>query len=268
MLISPLTGGRHLVVVGVHPDVEVVGQDVADLAAQPLERVVWPGAVVPFLEPDRGMAVPRLPRRLDRVDRVAGAAPGIADTVGGGQEPDVVEDEELNLGPPVGAVVAGLGQVLGGPSGDAAGVVAIPLAAPAEEHIGDESTRAAVLVLPGDGRERGGVGEEDHVRLVDGTEAPHRGTVELGDPHGEGVRLERVEREVHVVVPAEEIGVEQLDPAQVLLAHPLEQFFPGRRLAPTRSPGPLRALHVPAPRARARSATSTLGRQERPFDQK
>ncbi len=120
-----LTAGRDLVVVGVHSDVEVVGQDVRHLRPEPDHRIVGRGAVVPLLEPDRGDLGSGLPRGLRLVEQVAGAGPGVPHTLSGGDELDRVEDEVLDLWPPVGGIVPGGREDLLGPPGDPPGVVGV-----------------------------------------------------------------------------------------------------------------------------------------------
>jgi hypothetical protein len=169
-----LAGGADLVVLDLDGDVEGL-QRHGHLRAQVLEvvhrRDREVALLVAGLVAEVGALVPAgVPGRLDRVDRVHGRVLGLA-------EADVVEHEELGLGPDVtGVGHAGRQQVLLGLLGDEAGVPAVVLA-------GDGVVDEAVQVQRAPGRERVevgrvGVGPQDHVRLLDLLEPPDRGAVE------------------------------------------------------------------------------------------
>ena len=171
----PLPGGRHLVVVGVHGDVEGVREDVAHLAPKPLEGVVRPGLVVPFLEPDRAVAVGRSDHGASLLSiTVARAPPGVPDGVGPRQQLDGVEDEELDLGPPERAVVAGVGEDPGCVRRCRAGRGSTAPASPPSRM--SQMNRAVPPCSAPHGMtpKVAGSGQQDHVRFVDlrGTPGP------------------------------------------------------------------------------------------------
>ena len=179
----------HLVVVGVDLHMEVVGEDVAHLAAQPLEGVEGGRAVVSLLEPGGPQPLGGVPRGLAALDHIAGTAPGApSDGVGGREEADAVEDEELDLGAPV--------QDSSYPAAarDSTVRCAMPLGSwESRSCVPPSSTSQMnrsrpVGLRPGDRGEGGGVGPQDHVRLEDLAKAADRGAVELGDPLGERFR--------------------------------------------------------------------------------
>jgi len=92
-------------------------------------------------------------------------------------EPDVVEDEELGLGAEVGGVgQAGGHEMVLGLLGHVAGVTAVALPRYRVPH---EAVDVERLVLT-EGVDHGGVGvgDQEHVRLLDLLEAPNRGAIE------------------------------------------------------------------------------------------
>ena len=192
-----------LVVVGVHADVEGVREDVAHLAAHPLEGVGRPGAVVAFLEADRAVAVGKVPGGFLADDLVARAPPGVPDGIGTRKQPDLVKDEELDLGTPEGAVVTGVGEDPLGAMRDPARVVAVGLPRHPELDVADEPRGPAVLRTPWHDPEGRRVRSQDHVGFVDLAEPLDRRAVELGDARGEGVLIDGVRRHVDVVVAAQ-----------------------------------------------------------------
>ncbi len=148
-----LAGGRDLVVVRVQSQMEVVRQDVAHLRAQGQQRVVWGSSMIPFLEPHGAAHGSSVPRRFRVVDEVAGASPGVADPRRRGDELDRIEDEELDLGTPVGVVVPGGREHLLGLPGNPPRIVRVRLLRPADADVADEPDRPTGLGIPRDRRE-------------------------------------------------------------------------------------------------------------------
>ncbi len=170
-----LPGGAHLVVV--HLDLDARPGHLEDhLAAQVLVVVGGRDREVALLvaglvaEVATALLGARVPRALDRVDEVVGGELVLV-------EADRVEDVELALRTPVRALRdAAAPQVRLGLAGDVARVAGVGLAG---HRVADKAVEDQRGVL----RERvedrgGGVGEQEHVRLLDLLEATDRGAVE------------------------------------------------------------------------------------------
>jgi hypothetical protein len=72
------------------------------------------------------------------------------------------------------------------------------------------------LVAPRDDAERGWVREQEHVRVEDLREALDRGAVELGDSALEGVFIEHVVRDCHVLAATWNVRELQVDEPNTL----------------------------------------------------
>ena len=118
----------------------------------------------------RALVAAGVPHALDRVDHVERLVRPVL-------EADVVEDEELGLGPEVGGVGdAGRLQVLLGLLGDVPRVTRVALAGHRIGHEAVDHERLAGPERVDVGRRR--VGHQDHVRLLDLLEPPDRRAVE------------------------------------------------------------------------------------------
>ena len=171
-----------------------------------------------------------VPLALDRVDPVHAA-------VRRGLEPHVVEDEELGLG----AEVRGVGhpggeEVLLRLLGDVARVAAVPLA---RDRIGDvavhdERLPASERVQVGGG----GVGDEDHVRLLDLLEAAHGRAVE-GVAVLELALVEHPGGDRHVLHHPRQVAEAQVDELDALRVDQLQHLVGGSLFhgADRRAPG-------------------------------
>src|SRR5262249_54050340 len=84
-----------------------------------------------------------------------------------------------------------------------------------------------LLRAPGQDRERRGVGQRDHVRLLDRVEAGDRGAVEAHPALERVVELERVDREALEL--AEDVGEPEPDEAHVALLHDSLDVLAGAR---------------------------------------
>jgi hypothetical protein len=145
-------------------------------------------------------------------------------------EADAVEDVELRLGAPVADVGdAGLGQVGLGLLGDVAGVARVALAGDRIDDVADQ-VQSRHLQDRIDCRAVR-VGDQEHVALVDGLEAPDARTVEA-HAVGEHVFLEPAERHAEVLPGAGEVNeaqVHHLDASRPCLL----QHLGGARLGGT-----------------------------------
>ncbi len=175
-----LPRGRHLVVMAFHGNAEELHHP-HHLAAHVLQRVRGGHREVALLGTDlvaevRRLLGARVPVALDRIDLVEAVVRVLAVA-------DVVEDEELRLGPEVGGIAdAARAQIGLGLLGDAPRIAAV-------EFLGDrildvtDHDEGAVLAEGIEERRRR-IRHEQHVRFLDLLEAADRGSVEaesLGD---------------------------------------------------------------------------------------
>ena len=211
-----LAAGRDLVVVELAGDAEPLERQ-HHLRAQVVQRVVRGGREVALLLAHRvaepGLA--RVPVALGRVDRVVRAVR--AELVR-----DLVEDEELALGPEERRVGdAGRDQVLLCAAGDAARVAGVRLAGDRVEDLADERERRR-------GRERVEhrrlrLRHEQHVRLGDALPAADRGAVEA-EALVERRLVERRQRQRHVLPRPEQVAELQVDQLRLRAPRPFERL--------------------------------------------
>ena len=211
-----LASRRDLVVVELARDAEPLERE-HHRRAEVVQRVVRRGREVALLLADR-VPEPRLagvPVALGGVECVVRVVR--AEVVG-----DLVEDEELALGPHVGGVGdARLVEIGLGPLGHAARVALVLLVG---ERVGDLA----------DQRERGCLGErvenrarrighQQHVRLRDALPAADRGAVEA-EALVEGGLVERAQRQRHVLPAPEQVAELQVDELRLGLPGPLDRL--------------------------------------------
>ena len=214
-----LTRGAHLVVLDLDLDAHLLEGE-HHLGPQVLEVVRGREGEVALLVPDLvaevGAFVPGgVPEALDRVDAVARRVVVLV-------EAHVVEDEELGLGPDVAGVGdAGRPQVLGRLARHEARVAAVGLAGERVVHEAVDRQR-----LPGaEGvDERGvGVGDQDHVRLLDLLEAADRRPVEA-DALVEQLGRELAGRHREVLHQARQVAEADVDDLDALVGDQAEHL--------------------------------------------
>jgi hypothetical protein len=153
---------------------------------------------------------------LGRVDRVVGGVD--LERIG-----DLVEDEELALGPEVGCVRdTGREQMLLSPPRDPPRVAVIGLPRYRVGDLADERQRRLSRERVEDGGRR--IGHEQHVALRDALPAADGGAVEA-EPLLERAGVQRAERHRHVLPASEEVAELEVDHLRFRLARP------GKRLA-------------------------------------
>src|SRR4051812_23220772 len=199
-----LTGGRHLVVVELALDADLL-QLQHHLGADVLERVVRRGREVAVLLADRvarrALAV-RVPVALAGLDLVAGRVRVAAVA-------DGVEDEELALrADEAGVRHAGRLEVRLGAPGDLPRILVVALA---RDRVADLAHQREGRLLREGVEDRGpGLRDEQHVRLCDALPAADRGAVEA-EALVEVVPAERADRQRDVLPCAEEVAELQVD---------------------------------------------------------
>ena len=188
-----LVGGRH--------------REVAFLPARPVAEV------------GRAAVAAAVPNAFVRVDRIGGRVLGLL-------EVDVVEDEELRLGSPIGDVGdAGLAQVAFGLEGDVARVAAVGLVGQRIKHIAGQAQGRHDAHRVDNGRPR--IGEEQHIALVDGLEAADARAIEA-DALGENVGGQLADGGAEVLPGAGQIDELEIDDLQPLLGGEIDNFLRGR----------------------------------------
>ena len=131
-------------------------------------------------------------------------------------EAERIEDVELKLRTPErGRGDTALGQVPLGLAGDVARVAAVRLAAPRLDDVAGQDHRRDVECRVDIGR--GGVGHQQHVRLVDVLEAADARSVEA-DPVDEEVLTELLDRDAEVLGLAGQVDEAQVDDQDARLA--------------------------------------------------
>ena len=174
---------------------------------------------VPCAE-DAGVAA-RVPDALVRLDEVMRAMGVLV-------ERHAVEDEELELGAPE----AGVGdprrlQELLGLGGDVARVAAVAVAGDRVSDVGGDAER--LFLEEGLHVHRGGVGEEEHVALVDVLEPPDARPVEA-EPVLERAHVELLVGQREVLERAQQVGELDVDDPNALGLDEVEDFLPAGEL--------------------------------------
>ena len=146
---------------------------------------------------------------------------------------DLVEDEELALGPHVRRVGdRGRAEVLLGTARHAARILGVALARERVGDLADERERRGLGERVEDRGRR--VGHQQHVRLGDALPAADGGAVEA-EAVVEGGLVERRDRQRHVLPGAEQVAELEIDHLRGRLARPLEGLARvGRRRVPVR----------------------------------
>ena len=223
-----LAAGRDLVVVELARDAEPLERQ-HHRRAQVVQRVVRRRREVALLLADRvpEARLARVPVALGGVERVVRVVR--AEVVG-----DLVEDEELALGPEVGRVGdPGLGEVRLGASSDSTRVALVPLARDRVGDLADERERRRLGERVED--RAGRVRHQQHVRLRDPLPAADRGAVEA-EALVEGRLVERAQRQRHVLPATEQVAELQVDELRLRSrpAHSSASRRGGNFLAPVR----------------------------------
>ena len=222
-----LAAGRDLVVVELARDPEPLERQ-HHRRAQIVQRVVRRRREVALLRARR-VAEARLagvPEALGGVDRVVRGVR--AEVVA-----DLVEDEELALGADEARVGdPGGAQELLGALGDLAWVARVALS---RDRVGDLADHREGRRLRARVEDRGGrIRHQQHVRLGDPLPAADRGAVEA-EPVLERARVERPQRQRHVLPGAEQVAELQVDHRDARLGRPLQRLASVRqRLVPIR----------------------------------
>ena len=143
-------------------------------------------------------------------------------------ERHAVEDEELELGAPE----AGVGdsrrlQELLGLGGDVARVAAVAVAGDRVSDVGGDAER--LFLEEGLHVHRGGVGEEEHVALVDVLEPPDARPVEA-EPVLERAHVELLVGQREVLERAQQVGELDVDDPDALGLDEVEDFLPAGEL--------------------------------------
>ena len=214
-----LPRGGHLVMLGLDVDPRL-DHRLHHLVAQVHQLVAWWQRAIPLLEAElaaevRPLLPPAVPFRLGGIDVVVAL-------VGVLVEADIVEDEELRLRPDE----AGIGdpgalEIIDRLAGDVARIAGVVLAGDRILDVADHRQR-------GEGREgiddrRVGLGDEEHVTLVDALPAAEARAVEA-EAVAERILLELPDRDREMLPGTEEVGKPQINRLDLLLSAHRQHF--------------------------------------------